>query len=568
MNSERELDAATVALDRFGHSKQNTYAVLAGMTGAGASTIWYRKHGRPSIRQKAITQQYLTPLEERALVNYLLRSDKNGYPLPVKFARTLAHIIAIRRTGVFASRNAYQELEDSIKPPGKNWPKAFHERWPELKAVRLKTIDWERHDHHIYDKVVHWFSVIGPQLADPTIKRENIYNMDETGVLLSLLKELKVLVDASSLKAYRGAGVKRELITVIECISGDFRVLPPLVIWPASTHRANWVTYPTPGWHYGISETGYTDTGINLYWIKNVFNSATKARAAGLPRLLISDGFGTHESPELQRFCYEENIRLARLPSHSSHKLQPCDVGPFGPLKIYYREEVERMYRAGVKMIGKPHFTQLYDRARKCAFTERNIRSGYRKTGLYPYDPSIVLGTIDRPFSVEKEGEVETCCKVHTIISTPTTSQNLALLRQEVHSDLEKGGPLDTPSKLRIYKLANAAEVGFAERSLLLDENELLFEQNNEAERRKSVKSKVIGTAKVLSYEDLVQAELDRDMKEAAGRGSGGKRKSKCATENIPEMRGKRSRSVELEEEANKIRQLEFGNLCTVLRFN
>ena len=112
-------------------------AVLAGMTGAGASTIWYRKRGRPSVRQKAITQQYLTPLEERALVNYLLRSDKNGYPLPVKFARTLAHIIAIRRTGVFASRDAYQELEDSIKPPGKNWPKAFHERWPELKAVRL-----------------------------------------------------------------------------------------------------------------------------------------------------------------------------------------------------------------------------------------------------------------------------------------------------------------------------------------------------------------------------------------------------------------------------------------------
>ena len=99
MTSERELDAATVALDRFGHSKQNTYAVLAGMTGAGASTIWYRKRGRPSLRQKAITQQYLTPLEERALVNYLLRSDKNVYPLPVKFACTLAHIIAIHRTG-------------------------------------------------------------------------------------------------------------------------------------------------------------------------------------------------------------------------------------------------------------------------------------------------------------------------------------------------------------------------------------------------------------------------------------------------------------------------------------
>ena len=417
---------------------------------------------------------------------------------------------------------------------------------------------------------MHWFSVIGPQLADPIFKCENIYN--ETGVLLSLLKELKVLVDAYSLRAYRGAGVKHELITVIECISGDFRVLPPLVIWPASTHCANWVTYPTPGWHYDISETGYTDTGINLYWIKNVFDPATKAQAAGLPRLLISDGFGTHESPDLQRFCYEENIRLARLPSHTSHKLQPCDVGPFGLLKIYYWEEVERIYRAGVKMIGKSHFTQLYNRAHKRAFTERNICSGYRKTGLYPYDPNIVLDIIDRPSSVEEGREVEACCKLQPIqyptISTPTTSQNLAVLRQEVHKDLQKGGPLNTPSKLRIYKLANAAEVGFAERSLLLDENELLFEQNNEAERRKSVKSKVLGTAKVLSYEDLVQAELERDIKEATGRGSGGKRKSKGATQGDSPVRGKRSRSLELEEEANKIRQLGLGNFCTVLRFN
>ena len=198
------------------------------------------------------------------------------------------------------SHDTYQELKNSIKPLGKNWPKAFHERWTELKAVQIKTISWEQYDHHIYDKMVYWFSVIGPQLIDLTIKHKNIYNMDKTRVLLSLLKELKVLVDTYSLRVYCGAGVKHELITVIECIFGDFQVLPSLVIWPASTHYANWITYPTPGWHYGISETGYTNTGINLYWIKNVFNPAMKVQAAGLLRLLINNGFGTHELPDLQ----------------------------------------------------------------------------------------------------------------------------------------------------------------------------------------------------------------------------------------------------------------------------
>jgi len=74
-----------------------------------------------------------------------------------------------------------------IRPPGKNWPQAFYKRHLEFKAMRVKALDWERHDHHIYDKVVDWFAVIKKELANPLILVENIYNMDETGVLLSAM---------------------------------------------------------------------------------------------------------------------------------------------------------------------------------------------------------------------------------------------------------------------------------------------------------------------------------------------------------------------------------------------
>jgi hypothetical protein len=67
---------------------------------------------------------------------------------------------------------------------------------------------------------------------------KNIYNTDETGVLLSILNSLKVLVGKNELKTYRGAGVKRTLITAIECISTDGRYLHPLIIWPAATHKS------------------------------------------------------------------------------------------------------------------------------------------------------------------------------------------------------------------------------------------------------------------------------------------------------------------------------------------
>jgi hypothetical protein len=57
----------------------------------------------------------------------------------------------------------------------------------DIKAIRMKAIDWDRHDRHIYNKVVDWFAVIGKELASPVVLAENTYNMDETGVLLSVL---------------------------------------------------------------------------------------------------------------------------------------------------------------------------------------------------------------------------------------------------------------------------------------------------------------------------------------------------------------------------------------------
>ena len=53
--------------------------------------------------------------------------------------------------------------------------------WRTLAKKKLLNLDWERHDHHIYDKVVDWFAVIGKELANPQILAENIYNMDEQG---------------------------------------------------------------------------------------------------------------------------------------------------------------------------------------------------------------------------------------------------------------------------------------------------------------------------------------------------------------------------------------------------
>jgi hypothetical protein len=74
---------------------------------------------------------------------------------------------------------------------------------------------WERHKNNIYNKIIHWFKVIGEVLQDPAILPENVYNIDETRVMLCMLGSIQVLVSKDDPRDYRGAGVKRTIVTAI-----------------------------------------------------------------------------------------------------------------------------------------------------------------------------------------------------------------------------------------------------------------------------------------------------------------------------------------------------------------
>ena len=523
------------------------------------STRWHRAHGRQSMREKATKQQLLTPAEERALVQHVLRLAHNGYLLPAKLLTSLAIVILQKRAGAPNSLQACQ----TVRRPGRNWPLAFLRRHPELKARRVKAVDWRRHDHNIYEKSKEWFEIIGEELQTPLLSQENIYNMDETGVMLNAPKSLRVLVGKDDLRNYRGAGVQRTLVTAIECVSADGRSLDPLIVWPAATHRNTWTTHATPGWHFACSESGYTNSMINLYWIKNVFEPATRSRANSKPRMLISDGFAAHESIEVMTFCFENNITLCRLPSHTSHKLQPCDVGVFAPLKTAYREQVERLFRGGANMIGKQHFTLLYDRARQFALTCRNIRSGWSKAGLWPFNPERVLATMSRPIDIHtvqltsptvQNGHLE----LDSPLRTPTDPVAFKALRSRAEVHLKTSS---NDSKSFFEKLANAAEISMTNCALKDDQIVLLEKQNNEKKVRQAARPTVVGKGKVFSWEDIVAARQKQDRKVVSKQV---KLAQKIQASSVESRERKAWRADEIAKAEREILGSGMANFCTV----
>lgn len=240
------------------------------------TTVHYRKQGRPTRKEKDQKQQYLTPPKEKALVDFLLRMSASGSGVRIKYIPSLAHTIARRRA-----------TNQPTEPPKRKWPQAFQKRHPELKARMNRAIALERHNNSIYNKVVHWFEVIEPELRRPDVLPENVYNMDKTGIMLSKLSSVKILVERDDRRNYRAAGEKRTMVTSTECVSASGKYLNPMIIWPASTHRSNWTVHPTPGWAYALSKLGYNNSFISLEWIKQVFDLQTNARANGKLRILI-----------------------------------------------------------------------------------------------------------------------------------------------------------------------------------------------------------------------------------------------------------------------------------------
>ena len=120
---------------------------------------------------------------------------------------------------------------------------------------------------------------------------------------------------------------------------------------------------------------------------------------------------------------------------------------------------------------------------------------------------------------------------------------------------------LDDNSQQCLRKFANAAERAMTARDLLFKENLDLFKQNNESHTRESRKSNMVGKAKVMSYEDIQEAQKKRDEKEAVGNCRRGRKRRPSTQDPGP---SKKSRVEEMAEAQLEIQALGLRGYCSV----
>ena len=134
-----------------------------------------------------------------------------------------------------------------------------------------------------------------------------------------------------------------------------------------------------------MSDNGWMTTDIFYEWFVK-FADQVEER----PLLLIFDGHLTHVSIPVVEKAIEEDISIVKSPPHVTDKLQPRDVACFGPLKRQW----ERLLNEWTNQWGtqtpmkKGNFTNMLAEIWYQGLSPKNVKSGFRATGIFPLDRS------------------------------------------------------------------------------------------------------------------------------------------------------------------------------------
>ena len=117
--------------------------------------------------------------------------------------------------------------------------------------------------------------------------------------------------------------------------------------------------------HFTSTPNGWSNNKIGLAWLKQVFKRYTKPSRATTKRLLIVDSYSSHVNMEFIDFADYYSVIILVLPPHTTHRLQPLDVGLFQPLATVYTLELERLIAEGESRVSmsKQFFWLMFKKA-------------------------------------------------------------------------------------------------------------------------------------------------------------------------------------------------------------
>jgi hypothetical protein len=486
------------------------------------TTLWRRQQGILSLRDTIPKSRKLSDLEEQIIVQFILDLDSRGFPPRLRGVEEIANRL-------LADRDA--------SPVGKRWASNFVKRHKELKTRFFRKYDYQRAKCEDPTIIRNWFRLVENTIAKYGIRSDDIYNFDETGFMMGMIASGMVVTGAE--RCGRPKSVQpgsREWITVIQAINAEGRAIPPFIIGAGQYHLANWYRESNlPGdWATATSQNGWTDNEIGLEWLKH-FDRCTSKRSNSRYRLLILDGHESHHSADFEIYCEEHKIITLCMPPHSSHLLQPLDVGCFGLLKKAYGREIEHLIRCPITHVSKTEFFPAFYAAFQATMTGENIRAAFRGAGLIPINPESIVSKLDIQLQTPTPAEEEVDPSTPWVSKTPKTVLEAQYQSEYLQRRISRHHSSSPESILAALKsLSKGTQAMMHENALLRSEVHDLRQANEILSRRRRAKRSRLQKRGVMTVDEgreaIDQMDVDAQVGGKSSR-SGGQGRSAQAKE-------------------------------------
>jgi len=346
-------------------------------------------HADQSHRKKGMASgsTLLTSVEEELLVQWMQREVNMNAPVTAEEVKEQARAISHQRRG--------EVYTGSLK----SWYAGFRGRHPELTERVAEIMPSSRLNAEQKEgNIAHFFTLLA---RFRHLTPAQIYAADETGLDGDGGRRQKVIVPINTARVYRKGSSYREHTSILHMANALGESVPPVFIFKAKkkidTMVVQQLTDICPLALYGIQENGYF-TSINTTAIlRHLDRHSTSSR----PLLLIMDGAGGHLDMESAQLAVTLRIDILLLPAHTTHILQVADVAVFRAFKAAWKGQCEKRRREkrvsnarGASGIHQTDIVPMAMAAWERAMTSSNVISGFRRTGIHPYDPLAYKRTV------------------------------------------------------------------------------------------------------------------------------------------------------------------------------
>ncbi|KAJ8045337.1 Tigger transposable element-derived protein 1 [Holothuria leucospilota] len=316
---------------------------------------------------------------EEDLVDYITFKAKGASPLTVNqiltYAGSLDKLLNLNNFG--------------DKGPSQHWWHGFKKRHPEVPIRRPDIPSRSRASNYTVKNLRKYFHLLKQTLEENDIINEpkRIWNCDESIVDLKKSAQ-RVVVPRRNKDSIMRQVADTHHISIHNCVSANGGVMPPFIIFSKEFPDGNFAKDGPYGALYGRSDSCLMDEHLFLKWFEQIFLKECPHDRETKPVLLLVDGHTSYCSPALISKAKEENVILF---SHTIHISQPLDVAVNESLKDHIEEFINSgQASSGDLWTAKTDVPQVIKIPFEKAMSLYNIRQGFRKCGIYPFDPNAI----------------------------------------------------------------------------------------------------------------------------------------------------------------------------------